>query len=970
MKRIFLGLALACLATWASAYPVLIHSWDVKADLRQLDELRISVDNVNWSHGRIVADVRDDEAFSALLDQGFDVAKLPDIAHENALRLNSDKSLDAPKDEYYTIDQYNQFMVSTAAQYPNLCTLVQAGSSGQGRPLYFLKISDNPNLAEAEPEFKYISSIHGNEVLGYDMCIRLIQLLTSQYGTDTRITNLVNGTEIWICPLMNPDGFVLGQRYNAAGIDLNRNFPMPTGEQHPDGNPWGAETVAMMNLCNAHTFILAANFHCGSLVMNYPWDYTYALAPDDALLQSAALTYSIHNTPMYNSSEFEDGITNGAAWYVITGSMQDWNYGLTSCTEITAEICNDFWPPASTLPTYWAQNKESMLSYMEFVHKGIHGLVTSSTGSPLNASITIQGNSKTVRTDPEVGDYHRMLLPGTYTVTAQAAGYIPQTVQITVPTGGSCEYNFTLETAGVTDFTGQVRDADGFGLAGLQVALNTDPVSTATTDAQGCFLFSGLTEGIYQISFALPGQDLYSSSLLLTQEEARQVFVIPEAAVLLNDPCESITNWTATSPWGVSTYQGESVITDSPAGNYANNITKALRLTTPISLQNIIDPVLSFDTVYALENGYDFVNVQASATLSNWTTLASLTGTQSSWQRLSYSLAQFSGQSIYVRFVIDTDWSQNADGIYLDNIKISGNSASQPIYGDVNGNGRITRADLQCLLDYVVGYDPLPELDPLPWEAGRVAACDVDLNQNLNSADAYLIQRYLWEPSFRFEAQSGEEAAFTPVTVTPTQLPNAPDIHYYLTFAPPGQIRCFDFQLCPVNQVEMTELQLIPYDAGLASSNALENRFAWISPGTASLQELHLYYQTVLSVAYLNYTANGADGVLELPTGSPSDDPTVPQPVFSLAQNSPNPFRVNTSISFSLAQKGQPVSLRIYNTRGQLVRMLIDGILPSGAQRASWDGRDDSGQIVASGVYLCRLQSGGETLTRRLLRLK
>ncbi|MGC9362912.1 MAG: M14 family zinc carboxypeptidase, partial [Candidatus Syntrophosphaera sp.] len=354
-------------AYWA--YPVRITSWDIQADVKILNGLNISVDSVNRPSGAIIAFVRDDSEFNILLDNGFPAEKLPDLARENALKLHRDRFLDPPRDEYYTVDQYHQFMIDTADQYPNICELIQAGTSVQNRPLYFLKITDNPTLEEAEPEFKYISTMHGNEVVGYDMCIRLIQHLTSEYGMDARVTDLVDNTEIWINPLMNPDGYVLGQRYNAQGIDLNRNFPMPTGVQHPDGNAWAQENIAVMNLCNDQSFILSANFHTGALVINYPWDHTYALIPDDALCQAAALTYSMHNLPMYNSPEFPNGITNGAQWYVITGSMQDWNYGYTDCLEVTAEISNDFWPPASTLPTYWSENQESMLSYMEFVHK-------------------------------------------------------------------------------------------------------------------------------------------------------------------------------------------------------------------------------------------------------------------------------------------------------------------------------------------------------------------------------------------------------------------------------------------------------------------------------------------------------------------------------------------------------------------------------------------------------------------------
>ncbi len=445
MKKSFLLLIPLLFSTLAHGYPVRISSWDPVADVQTLNSLNVSVDNVNRATGTIIVYARDDEEYTRILDSGLSAKKLPDLARENAMRLHQDQSLNAPKEGYYTISQYQQFMQDTAAQFPQICALTQIGNSVQGRPLYFLKITDNPARAEAEPEFKFISSIHGDEVVGYDMCIRLIQLLTSAYGTDQRITELVDNTEIWICPMMNPDGFVLGNRFNANWVDLNRNFPLPFGgNQHPDGFPWAQENVAMMEFCQERNFVLSANFHGGALVANYPWDHTYNLAPDNNLLIQAALAYSSHNPSMYNSTEFPQGITNGADWYVITGSMQDWNYGETDCMDITMEIGNNKWPPSFQLPTYWEENKEAMLAFMEFAHSGIHGLVTSEAGTPLDATISVQGNSKVMHTDPEGGDYHRLLLPGTYTVTASAAGYQSRTELITIPEVGETQHDFVL----------------------------------------------------------------------------------------------------------------------------------------------------------------------------------------------------------------------------------------------------------------------------------------------------------------------------------------------------------------------------------------------------------------------------------------------------------------------------------------------------------------------------------------------
>ncbi len=445
MKYLTMVIAFCLLAISVFADPVHITSWNIENDINTLNDMHISIDSVNRNTGTIIAYVRNESEYQAILATGMDAERIPNLAKDYALQLRtSSQNSDDPDRAYYTLANYHTFMQETATQYPDICQLVQIGTSVQGRPLYFMKISDNVAIQENEPELRYISSIHGDEVVGYDMLIRLIQLLTTEYTETQRIADIVNNTEIWICPMMNPDGYNSSTRYNADGIDLNRNFPMPSGNQHPDGNAWATENIAMMNFSNEHSFDLSLNFHGGELVLNYPWDYTYTLAPDDALLQEMALTYTRPHTGLYNSTDFTHGITNGAQWYVITGSMQDWFYGITGCIDITAEISRNKWPSSSQLPNYWNLNKESMLRYIEFAQNGAKGLVTDYQGNPLSAVISIAGNTKTKKNDPDVGDYHRLLLPGTYNITATVDGYEPQTTTVSVPTTGHVIQNFVF----------------------------------------------------------------------------------------------------------------------------------------------------------------------------------------------------------------------------------------------------------------------------------------------------------------------------------------------------------------------------------------------------------------------------------------------------------------------------------------------------------------------------------------------
>jgi hypothetical protein len=101
--------------------------------------------------------------------------------------------------------------------------------------------------------------------------------------------------------------------------------------------------------------------------------------------------------------------------------------------------------------------------------------------------------------------------------------------------------------------------------------------------------------------------------------------------------------------------------------------------------------------------------------------------------------------------------------------------------------------------------------------------------------------------------------------------------------------------------------------------------------------------------------------------GTPVVDEHTPSPAISLGANYPNPFNPSTSIPFSLAESGT-VSIGIYNIRGQLVRgLLTSQILPSGKHSVTWNGLDDHGKAVASGIYLYRMAYGGKVLSRRMV---
>jgi len=330
---------------------------------------------------------------------------------------------------YRPYTDVESFLATAEAQYPALCRRVNLGQTLQGRTLWALCVSKDVNLQSDEPEVCFISTMHGDEPVGTENLLNLITLLTTQYNIDSRVTNIVNNVELWIVPVMNPDGYMASTRGNSNGIDLNRNFPDPYTSPTNTTAGREAETAAIMNWTFGRHFTLAANFHTGSLVVNYPFDNNpagqsvFTPSPDEDMFAVVSERYSQFNPPMYASPTFFHGITNGAAWYAVSGGMQDWAYVYMGCNEVTIELNNVKTPPASQLPQLWLDNKDSLLSYIEQSLIGVRGLVTDqATSTPLNATVSVVGRAHNIYTDPAIGDYHRMLLPGTYSMRFDSAG--------------------------------------------------------------------------------------------------------------------------------------------------------------------------------------------------------------------------------------------------------------------------------------------------------------------------------------------------------------------------------------------------------------------------------------------------------------------------------------------------------------------------------------------------------------------
>ncbi|MBP3762625.1 MAG: T9SS type A sorting domain-containing protein [Bacteroidales bacterium] len=296
-----------------------------------------------------------------------------------AVQMASTVAEMAAWDRYPTYPVYVEMMQRWASDYPDICSLDTIGTSIQGRLILALHIEGNRQQEILRPEFFYTSTIHGDEVTGYAMMLRLIDTLLTSYGHSPRLTALVDGTAIYINPLANPDGtYRMGNhtvqgamRYNADYVDLNRTFPDPFS---PTAKALPQENAAMIAYTNAHRFRLSANLHGGSEVANYPWDsFTSADRPHPESDWWKAVCRRFVDTCRavdngYLRDVADEGYIAGGDWYVIGGGRQDYMNYYHDCLELTLEISSEKTPPAAQLPAFWRRLRSALLNYIEEIY--------------------------------------------------------------------------------------------------------------------------------------------------------------------------------------------------------------------------------------------------------------------------------------------------------------------------------------------------------------------------------------------------------------------------------------------------------------------------------------------------------------------------------------------------------------------------------------------------------------------------
>jgi len=560
---------------------------------------------------------------------------------------------------------------SMVALYPNLITVkspISTFQTWEGRPIYHVKISDNPNTNEsAEPKVLYSAIHHAREPLSMSETIFYMWYLLENYATSEEIQFLVNSTEMYFVPCVNPDGYIRNEttdpnggglhRKNMRnvgttnpGVDLNRNYSYgwnttgvstdPNSDVYPGTSAFSEpETQAMSWLVQDVGFTSAFNAHTYGQLLLYPIGTSTTEVADHVDYFAA---YSAHM-----SSKNGYVAQKSSALYAASGDSDDYMYKVDigvgqkdTIFVITPEVGSAFWPAAvEVIPTC----QEMVFSNKVLSH--ITHLYLSVNETDPNAITSMTGNFN--------HDVQRLgLLNGAITVSIDPLLNV-QSV------GAPVIYNLNLKQTASN---------------GISYSLNP---SIQLGD-----------EVKYILKTEYPTWTM--------RDTITKVYGAP--TLQFSDDAVNTTNWTGS--WGLTSsdfVSSPTSFTESAGGNYQSNANDSYELIQTVDLTNATSAEVSFYAKWQIEADYDYCQFQVSTNggaswigqCGNYTVEGSSTpwngsvqpdgepvyeGTQASWVLEEINLSDYLGQSIKMRFVFESDGAVNQDGFYFDDFKIAYNT--------------------------------------------------------------------------------------------------------------------------------------------------------------------------------------------------------------------------------------------------------------------------------------------------------
>lgn len=571
---------------------------------------------------------------------------------------------------YLTYDEMLTELDEMVATYPNLITAktpISTFLTAENRPIYHVRISDNPNVDESvEPKVLYTAIHHAREPMSLMETIFFMWYVLENYGTDPELTYLVDHMQLFFVPCINPDGYVYNQTTNpngggmwrknrrlnsggSYGVDLNRNYSYgwgttgtsftQTSETYCGTAAFSEpETQAMRWLVQNHRFVTAFNAH------TYAEDILFPIGTTTAEFADHHDYFQEYTNEMVRFNGYT--AMKSSALYPASGDSDDYMYkvdvgiGLKDTMFVhTPEVGTAFWQATSEIiPTC----QEMVYPNLILAHiAGVYVLTTDQDQSNV-ATLTGNFNHQAKRLGREAGPVTVSIVP----------------LENIISIGAAVVHDLSLQQSANGSISYSLNPNIQFG----------DPIKYILQTDNGFWIKNDTivkTYGAYTLQ--------------------------------VTENATAATNWTGNWNTTASTFvSSPRSFTDTPSGNYINNANTTYTYVPAINLSNAVAAKLTFWAKWDIEADYDFVQLQVStdngATWVGQCGLYTVSGTsangsvqpnnqpvwegvQSAWVQEEIQLSDYLGQIIKIRFQLKSDGGVRKDGFYFDDFSIYYNDA-------------------------------------------------------------------------------------------------------------------------------------------------------------------------------------------------------------------------------------------------------------------------------------------------------
>ncbi len=587
---------------------------------------------------------------------------------------------------YFTHQEMLDIIDTMTARYPKIISKrnqIEGYKTIDGNQIQFIKVSDNVIKDEnEEPDVLYTALHHAREPNSLSQMIFYLWYLLENYGKDPIVNRIVDNTEMYFIPCVNPDGYLLNQANFPAGgglwrkntwrdqsgsikgVDLNRNYGFSWGKDNigSSSNPNSLtfrglaafsepETQAIRKFCIDHNFKIALNYHTFGNFLIHP--STSGMTPNVQVNQFKSIGKVINK-----ENNFSLGTGLETVGYTVNGDSDEWMYEVdaekNSILALTPEVGPSFWPPAVDIDylnksCVWMNLSTALLtlSYYEAEETS-----QSIYLNPINKSISIRV-SRAGLMDGEASVNLKSITQGVTVLKAERT--------VSLEAGIETIIFFDL------DIEQSLTYAEGIKLE--LAVINGGITSKKVIEKQWVGkLFSNI------FSDEIRSKDLFTSD-----------------------------GWDLTSD---QYYSSPVSITDSPNGLYLPSYKANITLKDPIDLSNISHALLHFKAKWNIEDNYDYVQVMASKDNRDFIPLCgkytnpgsefqSFTsplydGIMSEWINEEIDLSLFIGSpKVWIRFSIFTDEYEQRDGFYFDDIEIKAVTTTSSITDELKSEAYV-----------------------------------------------------------------------------------------------------------------------------------------------------------------------------------------------------------------------------------------------------------------------------------------